>query len=83
MTYRKLGATGEKVSAIGLGGYHIGMPKDAEEGVRIGAPLEPAIEELHRKYCWDTTIAPRSLSGTRRRHSHAQPVSSPGKSFLG
>jgi aryl-alcohol dehydrogenase-like predicted oxidoreductase len=35
MSYRKLGATGERVSAIGLGGYHIGVPKDDTEGIRI------------------------------------------------
>ena len=33
--YRPLGRTGERVSAIGLGGYHIGVPKTAEIGIRI------------------------------------------------
>src|SRR5262249_25092545 len=32
--HRKLGRTGEKVSAIGVGGYHIGAPSE-EEGIRI------------------------------------------------
>jgi predicted aldo/keto reductase-like oxidoreductase len=32
--YRKLGRTGEKVSAIGVGGFHIGNPSE-EEGIRI------------------------------------------------
>jgi aryl-alcohol dehydrogenase-like predicted oxidoreductase len=32
--YRKLGSTGERVSAIGIGGYHIGVP-DENEGIRI------------------------------------------------
>lgn len=32
--YRKLGSTGERVSAIGIGGYHIGVPDEAE-GIRI------------------------------------------------
>jgi aryl-alcohol dehydrogenase-like predicted oxidoreductase len=35
MIYRKLGTTGERVSAIGLGGYHIGVPNDDNEGIRI------------------------------------------------
>ncbi len=35
MIYRKLGSTGERVSAIGLGGSHIGIPKDPAEGIRI------------------------------------------------
>jgi predicted aldo/keto reductase-like oxidoreductase len=34
MIYRKLGSTGERVSAIGLGGYHIGVPSE-KEGIRI------------------------------------------------
>jgi len=35
MIYRKLGSTGEQVSAIGLGGYHAGVPADENEGIRI------------------------------------------------
>ena len=33
--YRTLGRTGEKVSAIGVGGYHMGIPKTEAEGIRI------------------------------------------------
>jgi aryl-alcohol dehydrogenase-like predicted oxidoreductase len=52
MIYRKLGATGEKVSAIGLGGYHIGFPKDAAEGVRIvRSALDRGMNFLDN--CWD------------------------------
>jgi len=32
--YRNLGSTGERVSAIGLGGYHIGVPSE-DESIRI------------------------------------------------
>jgi len=35
MPYRTLGKTGQKVSAIGLGGFHIGMPRDEAEGIRL------------------------------------------------
>ena len=35
MQYRQLGRTGEKVSAIGLGGYHIGVQSDPAESVRL------------------------------------------------
>ena len=35
MIYRPLGSTGEKVSAIGLGGFHIGQVKDDNEAIRI------------------------------------------------
>jgi len=35
MRYRTLGSTGEEVSIIGVGGYHIGVPKDEQEGIKI------------------------------------------------
>jgi predicted aldo/keto reductase-like oxidoreductase len=35
MIYRNLGTTGERVSAIGLGGYHMGVQKEESESIRI------------------------------------------------
>jgi predicted aldo/keto reductase-like oxidoreductase len=35
MIYRTLGGTGEKISAIGMGGYHMGRPQTDEEATRI------------------------------------------------
>src|SRR5438094_4839096 len=35
MPVRDLGGTGEKISAIGLGGFHIGVPRDDQEGIQI------------------------------------------------
>src|SRR3954471_9602018 len=51
MIYRQLGRTGEKVSAIGLGGFHIGNPSEAE-GIRI---IRNAIDRgvTFMDNCWD------------------------------
>jgi aldo/keto reductase family protein len=35
MRYRALGRTGEQVSAIGLGGHHIGRQKDERDSIKI------------------------------------------------
>src|SRR5208282_903951 len=35
MIYRNLGTTGQRVSALGLGGYHIGNPSSESEGIGI------------------------------------------------
>lgn len=52
MIYRTLGRTGEKVSVIGLGGHHIGRPKDEQEGIRlIRAAIDRGINFMDN--CWD------------------------------
>jgi aryl-alcohol dehydrogenase-like predicted oxidoreductase len=52
MIYRTLGKTGEKVSAIGLGGHHIGRPKDPQEGIRlIRAAIDAGVNFMDN--CWD------------------------------
>ena len=35
MLYRTLGKTGQQVSLIGLGGFHIGMQKDEQESIKL------------------------------------------------
>lgn len=51
--YRTLGRTGEKVSAIGIGGYHLARPGlAAEEAIRIvRTALDEGINFLDN--CWD------------------------------
>jgi predicted aldo/keto reductase-like oxidoreductase len=52
MIYRTLGKTGVRVSAIGLGGHHIGRPKDPKEGIRlIRTALDRGMNFLDN--CWD------------------------------
>ncbi|MGB8830494.1 MAG: aldo/keto reductase, partial [Dehalococcoidales bacterium] len=35
MPYRILGHTGEKVSVVGLGGFHVGTQKNENDSIRI------------------------------------------------
>ena len=50
--YRKLGRTGERVSLVGLGGYHIGMQSDEQESIKIiRTALDGGINFLDN--CWD------------------------------
>lgn len=52
MPYRTLGATGERVSLLGLGGYHIGNPHDEQEGIRIiRKAIDSGVNFLDN--CWD------------------------------
>ena len=50
--YRTLGRTAEKVSAIGVGGFHLGLISDADESVRIvRTAIDHGITFLDN--CWD------------------------------
>ncbi len=50
--YRKLGRSGEKVSAIGLGGFHMAIPKDTAESTRIvRTAIDGGINFVDN--CWD------------------------------
>jgi aryl-alcohol dehydrogenase-like predicted oxidoreductase len=51
MIYRTLGKTGVKVSAIGLGGYHIGNPSEADGIKIIRSAIDRGINFMDN--CWD------------------------------
>jgi predicted aldo/keto reductase-like oxidoreductase len=52
MIYRELGGTGERVSAIGLGGYHIGKQQNPDESIRlVRAAIDRGITFMDN--CWD------------------------------
>jgi len=52
MIYRQLGTTGETVSAIGLGGYHLGHQADPKDSIKI---IHTAIDHgiTFMDNCWD------------------------------
>src|SRR5438552_3746077 len=50
--YRRLGRTGEMVSLIGVGGYHLGRQADEQEAIRIvRTALDNGVNFLDN--CWD------------------------------
>ena len=52
MIYREFGQSGEKVSAIGLGGHHIGRPKDPNDGIQIiRSAIDRGVNFMDN--CWD------------------------------
>jgi len=52
MIYRELGTTGERVSAIGMGGYHLGKQPEATESIQLmHAGIDRGITFLDN--CWD------------------------------
>src|SRR2546428_12624117 len=49
--YRTLGRSGEKVSLVGLGGFHIGGERDEQESIRLIPPaIDKGINFLDK--CW-------------------------------
>lgn len=52
MRYRPLGKTGVEISALGLGGFHVGTQKDEQESIRlIRSAIDRGITFLDN--CWD------------------------------
>jgi predicted aldo/keto reductase-like oxidoreductase len=52
MPYRTLGRSGEKVSLLGLGGFHIGLQRDEQESTRIvRTAVDNGVNFMDN--CWD------------------------------
>jgi uncharacterized protein len=52
MPQRELGKTGEKVSLVGLGGYHVGKQQDPQESIHlVRSAIDAGITFLDN--CWD------------------------------
>ena len=52
MIYRELGTTGERVSAIGMGGYHLGKQPESSQSIQLmHAGIDHGITFLDN--CWD------------------------------
>ena len=63
--YRTLGNTGENVSCIGLGGYHLGIQSDEQESIRI---IRTALDKASTSSttAGTTTAAPAKSAWARR-----------------
>jgi aryl-alcohol dehydrogenase-like predicted oxidoreductase len=74
MPYRQLGTTAEMVSAIGMGGYHLGKQKDADESIRLmHAGIGRGITFMDN--CWDYNDGISEVRmGQALRHGYRQKV---------
>ena len=62
---RILGRSGEKVSIVGLGGYHVGMQSDEQESIRIiRTAVDTGITFLDN--CWDYNDGASEAAWERR-----------------
>src|SRR5208337_382918 len=70
--YRTLGRTGEKVSVVGLGGYHLARQGDPEESLRIiRTGIDEGINFLDN--CWDYNGGESEVRmGNALRHGYRQ-----------
>jgi predicted aldo/keto reductase-like oxidoreductase len=52
MPYRVLGRTGERISALGLGGFHVGGQRDEQDSIRIiRSAIDRGVNFMDN--CWD------------------------------
>lgn len=74
MLYRRLGRTGERVSLLGVGGFHIGTQNDEKESTRIiRAAIDHGINFMDN--CWDYNNGESEIRmGKALRHGYRAKV---------
>jgi predicted aldo/keto reductase-like oxidoreductase len=74
MLYRRLGRTGERVSVLGVGGFHIGLPSDEKESTRIiRSAVDHGINFMDN--CWDYNNGESEIRmGKALRHGYRAKV---------
>lgn len=74
MLYRQLGRTGETVSAIGLGGHHIGRPPDEAEAIRlVRSAIDRGITFMDNSWDYHDGVSERRM-GTALRDGYRDKV---------
>jgi len=64
--YRQLGSTGEKVSIVGLGGYHLGRPDEPESIRIIRTAIDNGINFMDNS--WDYNSGESEIQGRCQRY---------------
>ena len=75
MLYRQLGTTGEIVSAIGMGGYHLGKQKEASESINlIHAGIDAGITFLDNSWDYNDGISEVRMGQALKTGGYRQKV---------
>ena len=75
MLYRQLGTTGEIVSAIGMGGYHLGKQKEASESISLmHAGIDAGITFLDNSWDYNDGISEVRMGQALKTGGYRQKV---------
>jgi hypothetical protein len=71
--YRQLGSTGEKVSVVGLGGFHLGRPSEPESIRIIRTAIDNGINFMDNSWDYNAGLSEIRM-GTALRDGYRQKV---------
>ena len=75
MPYRQLGTTGETVSAIGMGGYHLGKQKEQAESIKlIHSGVDRGITFLDNSWDYNDGISEVRMGWALKQEGYRQKV---------